>query len=479
MHFINSCIRTASFPDNLKNALITPVIKDSRLDSENLKNYRPISNLPFLSKILERVLYIQLEHYIEQQHLYANFQSAYRKNNSCETALLRVMNDIQQEMFNKNHVALLLLDSSSAFDTVDHRILLRKLKYEFYIGNKSLNMIKSFLENRSFSVIINESSSEPRPLHYGVPQGSLLGPLMYSLYTKELEEIVLDSGMRINSYADDVQIFISFSSCHANDTNSKMTNCLKRIKEWMDLNYLKLNPEKTQLKLFKPNNEILPFQINYLGQTVDPINEINILGVRLINDLELTAFISKKVRSCNMQLRNLNHIRNSIPFNSRKTLIINTIISQLDYCNSILACVYPTALRPLELILNRAIRFIFGINRFTHITPYMKKIHILPIRFRILFKLCLTAYKIFYREAPDHLIMEFPKFEKNPDLNLREGSGRDKFMFKIEVPKHKKESIFYKIKKEWNSLPISLRKINNIPRFKKDLKTYLFRKAFD
>ena len=150
----------------------------------------------------------------------------------------------------------------------------------------------------------------------------------------------------------------------------------------------------------------------------------------------------------------------------------------MDYCNSILICANGKTLKPLELILNRAIRFIFILRLDTHITPYLKKLHILPIKHRIMYKISLTCFKIFYRISPMHLLDTFQKYERRHGISLRMGSGRDDFMFKDELPEHKKESIQYKMKRQWNSLPMKIRKINNLEQFKIQLKTHLFRQAF-
>ena len=479
LHLLNSAICTQSFPDNLKHAIIIPVIKNTKLDQDELSNYRPVSNLPMLSKFCERGLYIQVENYIEDQNLHAHSQSAYRKHNSCETAILRITENIQQNLFKKRYVALLLLDSSSAFDTIDHQILFTKLRHNFNFGTKAINTIKSYLTNRSFSVKINKTTGTPKLIQTGVPQGSLLGPLLYILYTKELDSIAKKHNLEISTYADDIQLYISFQSIHSDQTCARMETCLFEIKTWMDQNYLKLNTKKTQLKVFKPNNTNIRFNLKFCSDEIVETKEITILGVKYRNNINFDSFVSKKVQVCNFQLRNLYHIRDSLPLKCRITLITNTILTHLDYCNSILISSDKKTIRPLNLILNKAIRFIFNLNIRTHITPYLKQLHILPIKYRILFKTSLICFKIFYRLSPRHFGENFQRFVRVGNINLRTESGRDKYTFKMDdTPANEKETIYYKMKKEWNSLPISIRKIENIKFFKPQLKAHLFRQAF-
>ena len=183
---INKSFSKNSFPEILNHALITPVIKDHNGNIDDFKNYRPISNLPFLSKLLEKVAYLQLNKHIEDNKLHAKFQSSYRQNHSCETAMFKVTGDIQKSINENNNVALVLLDSSAAFDTVDHAILIKRLEDSFLIKSDALNWIKSYLTDRKFSIMINNVKSQSKLLNYGVPQGSLLGPLFYILYTKEI-----------------------------------------------------------------------------------------------------------------------------------------------------------------------------------------------------------------------------------------------------------------------------------------------------
>ena len=150
----------------------------------------------FISKLLERILYTQIIEFVESNKLLPRYQSSYRKGHSCETAMLKVVGDVQQMLRDKNYVVLVLLDSSAAFDTVDHSILLRRLKQQFYIRGNALKMIESYLRNRIFSVNL-DTCSDLRELEYGIPQGSTLGPLFYLIYSKELEDVVKNCGVNL------------------------------------------------------------------------------------------------------------------------------------------------------------------------------------------------------------------------------------------------------------------------------------------
>ena len=184
LQIVNLSIATCSFPDPLKHASVTPIIKDFSKDHDDFKNYRPVSSLPYISKVLEKIMYSQLSDYIEGNNLHARCQSSYRKHHSCETAIAKLVYDLQVCTSNGDHVFLVLLDSSAAFDTVDHNRLLDKLEKQFLIKGDALTFIKSYLINRSFSTTVNNLSSTPKKLLHGVPQGSLLTGtvVLYPLY---------------------------------------------------------------------------------------------------------------------------------------------------------------------------------------------------------------------------------------------------------------------------------------------------------
>ena len=132
-HIINSTITTSNFPSNLKPTIIKPIVKDKSQNSNDLNNLRPLNNIPFISKVVEKVLHIQLDNYFHTNRLHATYQSGYKKYNSCETAMVHVIDDMQKHLIEGNYVAILLLDMSAAFDTVDHEILINRLKHNYYL----------------------------------------------------------------------------------------------------------------------------------------------------------------------------------------------------------------------------------------------------------------------------------------------------------------------------------------------------------
>ncbi|XP_078363787.1 uncharacterized protein LOC144648005 [Oculina patagonica] len=245
---INHSLDSGYFPRTWKCALVRPLLKKDGLPPV-FKNYRPVSNLAFISKLVETVVAKQLQYYLNCNNLFPVFQSAYRQNHSTETALLKVMNDILLNMNDRRVTLLILLDLSAAFDTVDHDTMLRRLEHSFGIQGKALSWFASYLSGRSQRIMINESLSKPFNLEWGVPQGSCLGPLLFTLYTSKLFEIIKYHLPTIHCYADDSQVYISFSP---NDRAEQlavvrsMEDCIRDIRSWMLNNYLKLNDDKTE-----------------------------------------------------------------------------------------------------------------------------------------------------------------------------------------------------------------------------------------
>ena len=207
---INMSLSTGEFPMSLKRAVITPIIKKTSLNSAELKNYRPVSSLPFVSKVIEKYVVNTITEHMIDNGLGEPLQSAYRRAHSTETALLKVKSDIMYSIHNQQGVFLVLLDLSCAFDTVDHVILLSRMEKEIGLSDIALQWLKSYFSNRTSRVRIDGELSAEHVMNYGLPQGSTVGPLSFTVYIIPLGRIITKYGLSYHMYADDLQLYISF-----------------------------------------------------------------------------------------------------------------------------------------------------------------------------------------------------------------------------------------------------------------------------
>ena len=202
---INMSFSAGEMPVNLKEAILKPLIKKLCLDPEVLKNFRPISNLAFISKLIEKIVAKRLNKHMIKNNLHEIMQSSYKEHHSTETALTCVQDDFLRAIDDKKSVLLLMLDLSAAFDTVDHTILINRLKNRLGIGGTALSWFKSYLSERKCHVLLNGVSSKDTDLDCGVPQGSVLGPILFTVYTLPLGDIIRKHDIPFHLYADDSQ----------------------------------------------------------------------------------------------------------------------------------------------------------------------------------------------------------------------------------------------------------------------------------
>ena len=208
-----------------KCANICPKLKGTKNDPEEIKNYRPIANLKFFAKIVEKVAALQLQEYLKNCNLHAKSQSGYRSFHSVETAMVRVSNDILMSLDKGEEVIIILLDFSSAFDTIS-----------FGISGKALDWIKSYLTGRTHTVVIGKDHSSSHVLSQGVPQGSVMGPILLTMYTSPLESLIDQHGVNKMFYADDTQLYVAFKRTNLDDVSLKISECMKTVKEWSRVN---------------------------------------------------------------------------------------------------------------------------------------------------------------------------------------------------------------------------------------------------
>ncbi|KAL0153382.1 hypothetical protein M9458_051301 [Cirrhinus mrigala] len=347
-HLVNMSLISATVPVLLKTAAITPILKKPTLDPGDFANYRPISNLPFVSKVMEKVVATQLQSFLTRNKHFEKFQSGFRSLHSTETALVRVINDLLLSCDSGNLSILLLLDLSSAFDTVSHKLLLMRLS-EIGISGAALAWLSSYLMDRQYYITMHNHKSPIVPLKLGVPQGSVLGPLLFIIYIMPLGQIIRNYGFQYHCYADDIQIYTSCRPDSIHQT-AALASCVDELKAWLSSNSLSLNLTKTEILIVGPptvtKNITNPPRIDLEATSILPSATVKNLGIILDSSLNLDAYISKLSKAAFFQLRRIAKLRTFMSPKDAESLVHAFITSRLDYCNALFFWITSTLYLP-------------------------------------------------------------------------------------------------------------------------------------
>jgi hypothetical protein len=478
---INKSFVSGVFPNDLKTAYIRPLLKKSGLDKEELKNFRPIANLKFLGKMIERIVSSRLTAVIAEYDLLDPFQSAYRANHSIETALLRVHSDILGAMDSGKITALVLLDLSAAFDTVDHNILLHRLENNIGVSGAALRWCESYLRNRSQCVRVGQSSSEPVELNYSVPQGSVLGPQWFIIYTSPVCDIIQKYELHHHIYADDTQIYLSFDASQEAATESihRLESCIQEIRQWMKINFLKLNDNKTEFILIGSQqklNKITDLHITIGDSVIPPAEQVRNLGVIMDASMTLTSHVSSIIKSASFQIRNLGRIRNFLSEQATEQLVHAFITSRLDMGNSLLAGLPKNQIHRLQLKQNMAARLVTRTKPSDHITPVLFDLHWLPVHLRVQYKLLLLTYRAVNDQAPSYITELLAPY--NPPRSGLRSAAKHLLLESKSCRSWGDRAFSVAAPRLWNALPHHVRVSSSLESFKSVLKTHFMKIAY-
>lgn len=460
----NLSLLTGVFPEDLKMAKVVPIHKGSTKADPN--NFRPISIISAIAKVFERIVYNQLNNYLSTNNLLTKYQSGFRQLHSTVTALLDATNDWYMNIDQGLLTSVVFLDLKKAFDTVDHTILLRKLEL-YGITGIALNWFKSYLVNRMQCCSVDGKLSSPRNIFCGVPQGSILGPLLFLIYINDLPYCLNYSKARM--FADDTNI--STSAETLDELQSLVNKDLDCINSWLLANKLTLNMTKTEFIIIGSGNRIKnivnPINIILGNQSLSRVKSSKSLGVIIDDGLIWDEQIDSIVKKISRAIAGLRTVRRFLPFNTLKMLYKSLIEPLFDYCAIVWNNINLTQSDRLQRLQNRAARVITK-------SPYeIRSLDILSdlswdtLAVRRSKHVLIMMYKIMYNQAPLYLIDQFHRVIDTTYYNLRNND------INLKLPKpntdYLKKSFIYQGVQAWNALPSEFRKQTTILNFKKKL----------
>ena len=438
----NSSLASGIFPQCFKSALVTPILKKRCLDHNDLNNYRPVWSL-----------------------------------------LMKVVNDLFLSLNKGNISVLALLDFSSAFDTIDHTILVHRLHTDFGFTDTVLQWFSSYLTDRTHYVSLCNHCSDFAPVHSGVPQGSVHGPILFTMYIKPLSAIIDSHSIIHHSFADDLQLQMSAPPDRISELLHSMQSCISDVKACATVNMLRLKDSKTELMLVtsKRSKHLhnLPTSIT-IGNAQIPFKQsVKNLGFTLDCHLTVNAHVSNIARTCYFELRRLAYIRRFLTSTATATLVSAFVLSRIYYCNSLLFGSTLDVTSHLQRIQNYAARVILRLPMSSRITIHLKSLHWLPVKVRSTYKIACLCYHCHSSTAPSYVT---DMLHKMP-LHTRNTRSSSYTMPLLNRPAHSKatlgdRSFSFASSYVWNSIPNDVKCAPSLSSFKSRLKTYLFRSVY-
>ena len=465
-YIINLSLHTSTVPVDFKTARVVPLYKKGDRNCEG--NYRPVSILPVVSKIMERVVYNQLSTYLNENNLIYDFQSGFRASFSTDTALSFLTDSIKFNMDSGLYTGVVLIDLQKAFDTVDHSILASKLK-AIGLSKPAVSWFASYLSEREQFVDVSGTHSDAGGVTCGVPQGSILGPLLFTIYVNDMISAVK---CELYLYADDSALVVSGKN--PKQIENILSSELMSISTWLQENKLSLHLGKTESILFgskKKLSKCSQMSISCNNVDICSKSQVKYLGITIDHDMSGTTMGTSVIRNINSKIKFLYRKGSYFGFKEKKMLCSAIIQPSFDYaCNSWYRGLQQTLKNKLQVCQNKIIRYMLGYPNRQHLYfKDFKKVGLLNVVNRVDYLSLGLMFGVYNNTAPKYLCNIK---HVSHQYNTR---SRD---LAIEIPDVKTQgskTFQYTGIKLWNSLPLNIRELDQKTVFKKEVRSFLFK----
>ena len=452
----NASLSSSTLPQDWKKANVAPVFKKG--NSNSAENYRPISLTCVCCKLLEHIVCHSIRGHLDEHNILSIFQHGFRSGHSCDSQLLSTVHDLMSIFDSKCQVDVAVLDFSKAFDVVPHQRLLGKVKH-YGVNGKTLAWISNFLSGRTQRVVVDGSHSAWSTVHSGVPQGTVLGPLLFLLYINDLPDCITS---RVRLFADDCLVYRRIKNT---DDQLALQRDLDSLETWANTWGMKFNPSKCTVLSISRTSTIHKFY-TLCGTVLQQVNEAKYLGVTLSDDLQWSKHISNLTAKASSTLGLLHRNLSKCPQRLREQAYISLIRSRLEYCSAIWDPHTAKDTNALESIQRRAARLtVQDYSRYTSVSALLKDLDWSPlkdrrrdIRLTLLFKIVKGKVAV---QAEGSLVPA--------DSRTRSSHGY-KFRHIQANSTQYKNSFFVKSIPEWNSLPASCLEADTATAFKEQLR---------
>ena len=466
-NLINSCILDQSFPDQWKVSRIVPLPKKKNV--ETLSDLRPISILPVLSKIIEKIMNDQIRAHLNKYNILPPNQSGFRPGFSCTTTLLDVTDDIIEATDGGKSTALVLIDYTKAFDTLDHELLLSVLHFVGF-SNDAINFMKSYLNSRYQYVETDKGVSSALPLRCGIPQGSILGPLLFSIYTCNITSCL--EYCKAHLYADDTQLYVSFFPGEVDEVQNRINEDLCRLVRFSERHNLKINSSKSTFMVFGINKERIKnlMTVKIGTELISPSEKYRNLGLIFDTNLRFKPHINKCLQTAYANLKKLYPHRQLLTIAQKIMLTNSLVLSHFNFADAVYGpCLDKIDKDRIQRVQKSCLRFIYGIRRRQPISHKLKDTGWLSMESRRKLHAGTLFHSIIINNRPSYLTNKIRYRTDVHALNLR-------YRGYISPPPHRtvyyQRSFSYSIYNIYNKIPNYFKTIS-VSAFKIKFKSYL------